>query len=62
MNMNRHEMEQALIQMSHTNGFYGRLLHNLSCLPDHIREEFWLNMEARGAKDIVDLLMILERD
>lgn len=59
--MDRHEMEQALIQLSHAQGFYGRLLHNLGCLPDHIREEFWRDMEARGFRDVTDMIMYLER-
>lgn len=59
--MDRHEMEQALIQLSHTQGYYGRLLHNLSCLPDHIREEFWLNMEARNPRSIEDISALFER-
>ena len=59
--MDRHEMEQALIQLSHAQGFYGRVLREMERLPDHIREEFWLNTEARNPRSIEDISALFDR-
>ena len=58
--MDRHEIEQALIQLSHAQGFYGRLLNEIGNLPDHMREEFWRNMESKRFNDIIDVIMYFE--
>lgn len=58
--MDRHEIEQALIQLSHAQGFYGRLLHDIGHMPDHVREEFWKKMEQRGFRDTLDIVMFFE--
>ncbi len=58
--MDRHEIEQALIQLSHAQGFYGRLLYNIDCMPDHMREEFWMKMEQQRFRDTLDVVMFFE--
>lgn len=58
--MNRHEIEQVLIMLSHAQGFYGKLVHDIGRMPDHIREEFWTEMESKGFKDIIDIVMYFE--
>lgn len=58
--MDRHEIEQALIQLSHAQGFYGRVLNEIGNLPDHKREEFWRMMESKGFKDVIDIIMFFE--
>ena len=58
--MDRHEIEQALIQLSHAQGFYGRILNEIGNLPDHMREEFWGGLESRRFNDIIDVIMYFE--
>lgn len=58
--MDRHEIEQALIQLSHAQGFYGRVLNEIGNLPDHMREEFWKGLESKRFNDIFDIVMYFE--
>lgn len=58
--MDRHEIEQALIQLSHSKGLYGRILNEIGNLPDHMREEFWAKMESKGFEHIFDIVMFFE--
>lgn len=60
MKMDRHEIEQALIQLSYSQGSYGRLLRDIGHMPDHMREEFWSKMESKGFNDIIDVIMYFE--
>lgn len=59
--MDRHGMEQLLMQLAQTQGQYGRVLREMERLPDHVREEFRRQMEAGGFRDLTDLLMFFER-
>jgi hypothetical protein len=58
--MNRHEIEKVLIQLSHSQGSYGRLLRDISNMSDHEREEFWASLEQKGFKDAIDVVMHFE--
>lgn len=56
--MDRHTLEQLLLQASRTCGSLGR---DLGPIPDHVREELLRMAEAGSIRDAVDVLAFLER-
>jgi hypothetical protein len=56
--MDRHTLEQLLLQASRTCGSLGR---DLGPVPDHVREELLRMAEAGSIRDTADVLAFLER-
>lgn len=51
--MNKEEIYDAIESLSHSQGFYERLLN-------HLNDEILSELEAQNFKDVVDLVMYIE--
>jgi len=58
--MNRNDIKQVFIDLSKSQGFYGRLLRNIDELEDDEKEEYWTNLEQQNFKDSLDLILFIE--
>lgn len=56
--MNEQEIWTALVDLSKTNGFYGRLCRNLEESGE--KEAFLSSLAAKGVSDVVDLVLQIE--
>ena len=61
--MNREQILETIVSLSHSQGFYQRLLEHLLFLRENKREAFndaMENLEEQNFKDAVDLVLYLE--
>ena len=58
--MSRKEINAAIVNLAHSQGFYGRLLEQIDSVDEETREAFLSDLESRNFKDAVDLVMWIE--
>ena len=58
--MNREQILDTFRDLAKSQGFYGRLLANISLLDEETRDAFLSDLENQNFSDAVDLVMYLE--
>ena len=58
--MNKEQIMGTIRSLAKGQGFYSRLLYDLSMLDEDDKEEFLTILESKNFKDPVDLIMFLE--
>ena len=58
--MNRDEIMDVIVGLSHSQGFYGRILEAIDGLDNDSRNELFDHLEACNFNDPVDLVMYFE--
>lgn len=60
--MKREEILNTFILLSHSQGFYGRLLNLLNTMEVEKKEAFLTILEEQNFKDMLDLIMWIEEN
>lgn len=58
--MNRNEIMNTIEMLSHSQGFYGRLLNAIRELPDDEKDRFFKHLESHNFSDPLDLVLYFE--
>lgn len=58
--MKRDEITRLFQRLARSQGAYGRLLRNIDNLNEDEREAFWIEMEAQGFQDDIEVILFIE--